>query len=213
MRTSLKYRAHWVFVQPRLVWGTIIVLGVALVLAFWPPLSEQRMLIAGWLLQIAGLGTVAQGIRQVRKQFGQGTLLEAVKKWWGRRDGVVHLAAGGLVAGSATVTGAGLVSRRPAETLEERVTYLERDLAQLASRVEAGVSDLRKELTASKDAIAFEARQREKETSELKSNMKLFATGGLYVSVMGLVWLAFGITLATIPTEILALFEWARCAV
>lgn len=208
MRTSVKYRARWLFVQPRLIWATLIVLAAACFLAFWPPPSDQRIRFASLLLQIGGLATVAWGIHKVRTQFGEDPFLELVAKWWERRHARVVSGAAVLEAGSAMMAATGQAVRLAPTTLEQRVAYLEQDLAELTKRVDMVASDLRKEEQASKAAIAAESRERKKETGELNNQMKLFATGGIYVSMMGLVWLLFGITLATIPQEILAGAEW-----
>ena len=57
-------------------------------------------------------------------------------------------------------------------------------------------------------AVESEAQKRAAADAEIDDKIKSFATGGLHISIMGLVWLAFGVTFGTIPAEVLACARW-----
>ena len=65
----------------RLLWVTLVVLAVALLLGFYPPITESRLRIAGLFLQICGLITVAKGISDTRKLFGHLWVWRVLWQW------------------------------------------------------------------------------------------------------------------------------------
>jgi hypothetical protein len=52
-----------------------------------------------------------------------------------------------------------------------------------------------------------ERRSREEQDEKIRRQFEVVETGGLHISSVGLVWLAFGLTLSTIPNELLSLLR------
>jgi hypothetical protein len=161
------------------------------------------------MLEMLGMGTVAWGIHATRRQFGEASFAAVVRDWWKRRhppgaaSGSAHMKFGG--AGEANFAGAMRVAPR---TLEERLNRIEQDLHLLVQHVDAVANDLREEKQGRREAVAAEASAREQGDAETQNKIQLFATGGIYVSSMGLVWLVFGLTLSTVSNEIVACIGW-----
>ena len=213
MRATVKHTVRWLLVEPRLVWTTLLVLAAAFTLAFWSPPTESRIRVAGCVLELFGLITVAWGIHATRRQFGEDSFATMILKWWARRKrmgitGNAHVALGGLsIQGQASTM---FVGR---STIEERVAQLETDLRSLTGRVDSVAEDMRQEALARENALAAERQARQQEQADINTKMALFATGGIYVSLMGVVWLFIGVTLATASNEILCLGWNINCPI
>jgi hypothetical protein len=201
----------WLLKEPRIFWLMVTVLFAAGVVAFWPETTEPRIRITGWVLELFGLGTVAWGLQETRRQFGRPDFLAIVRAWWARRPkmrrqivtGAVHVPGGGTVS----ATGYAWHGTSPTPTLEDRVAALEANVRGVNEHVNQVQRELRQEVTARDEALSSERRAREKENTEIKQKLESAETGGLHVSMMGVIWLAAGLTLSTIPNEILCVFK------
>ena len=198
--------------EPRVFWLTVAVLLAAVVVAFWPEMTEPRVRITGWALELFGLGTVAWGIRETRRQFGRSDILENFRAWWARRPKLrqqVVAGAAAFAAGRASVSGTGYASHGTPlnPTLEDRVVALEANVRVANERVGQVQRELHKEVVARDEAFSSERRTREKEDTKIKQKLESVETGGLYVSMMGVVWLAVGLTFSTIPNELVCVFK------
>ena len=62
-------------------WLSLVVLLPLISYAFLPTLEETRLRIAGLVLQLCGIGTVARGISQTRQLFGHPSIVESSLQW------------------------------------------------------------------------------------------------------------------------------------
>ena len=98
-------------------------------------------------------------------------------------------------------------SEFPAPTLEQRIAALEGEFVGIKSRVGGVEDELRREVQARMAQIAHESATRNREVERIEAAMSEAHTGGLYLSGVGLAWLAVGLTLSTGPGEILCLLR------
>lgn len=84
---------------------------------------------------------------------------------------------------------------------------LEANVGVVNERVDQVQRELHKEVAARGEAFSSERRAREEEDAKIKQKFKSVETGGLYVSMMGVVWLAAGLTFSTIPNELVCVFK------
>ena len=198
--------------KPRLFWVMLAVLLVAGAAAFWPETTEARIRVTGWVLELFGLGTVAWGLEQTRSEFGRPSFFTNSRAWWNERPrlrGRVVSAAGHASIGAFRGSARGQTLYTPSsnQTLEERVGALETQFQTMSMRIEQTQVDLNQEVSARKDALAEEREAREKEDATIKRKLETVETGGLHISMIGVVWLAAGLTLSTIPNELLSLWR------
>ena len=195
----------------RLFWLALFVATFALALAFTPGTSEQRIRVIGWLLELSGLATVAWGIRDTRRQFGHPGLLSLGRSWLARFpklhpepiDGSLHA----KLTGASLITAAGLVVGKALDgTVDARLRAIEGDVAALVKRVDKAEGELARESEARIADVGQERMIRERDINGLNEKFEAIETGGLHLSAMGLVWLAVGLTLSTIPAELLELW-------
>lgn len=213
--TSVMRFAHSIGIwlaEARLAWLLVGALGAALLCGFWPPTSEQRVRFAGWFLEICGLMTVAWGLRETRRQFGRPGLGFLLRSWWDRRPRF----RARVVAGSASISlGAALASGRgytwreapKNASVEERLGALEANVKDVSDRVNAALRELDEEVRSRADALKSERSQRERAIADLQTKMESVETGGLSLSAIGLVWLAVGLTMTTVPAELIAMLQ------
>ena len=95
----------------------------------------------------------------------------------------------------------------PNPTIEDRVTALETNLLGVNKRLDDTNRDHLREFRTQKTALAAEVEARERENRTLAQKLEVVETGGLYVSTMGVAWLVAGLTLSTIPNELLVLWK------
>jgi len=206
-------RGLWAWLKkPRLFWVMLAVLLVAGAAAFWPETTEARIRVTGWILELFGLGTVAWGLEQTRSEFGRPSFITAARAWWNDRPklrGRTVQAAGhasiGALTGSAR--GQALYTSPSNQRLEERVGALETQFQTMSLRIDQTQVDLSQEVSARKDALAEERDVREKEDATIKRKLESVETGGLHISMIGVVWLTAGLTLSTISDELLSLWR------
>jgi hypothetical protein len=108
--------------------------------------------------------------------------------------------AGSLLAGRVKI------GRGPNLSVEQRLEFLERGFDEIQDLTYKLQDDRQKEIDLRIAAIAAERADREKHIAEVRSQIKELAVGGLQLQISGIVWLLFGIVLATWSREFAHLF-------
>lgn len=215
----LRWCAGWLVVNWRwlkegravFLCALVLVLAAAYILCANLPLGgETRVRFAGMVLQIAGIGTVVCGLDQTRKLFGLPGIFRGTTHWlkswpWRgppRRTASINVP---LEAMSASVNGQFVVVKAE-RTIEQRVELLEAELIEVrrdASELRASVTKQRSEL---EGLIGREAAERDKAISMVSELLSRAQTGGINLSLVGLVWLATGVIMTSIPAELACAF-------
>lgn len=206
--------AHWL-AEPKRFWLTLAVLLVATYIALSPPTEEARVRRVGWILEIFGVGTVMWDLRSRRVQFGKPSMVVWAKGWLRRfpsiRSRVVTSAAigaGGI--GSSTAFGRASVLPGKDASLQQRVEFLENALAAAERRIDEVEMELQAEVRNRKAEFAKEKVERQAESERLRVALASAQTAELHTLTMGIVWLSWGLTLSTLPQELIniARFLW-----
>lgn len=190
------------------VWVAVLTIPSVLFIC-WAviPGWEPRIRIAGMFLELLGLGTVAYGLRETRKLFNHPSLLKTASQWLRnfpkfKLETRIVVGAGHIKGGGATLSAVGSVSPSASASLAERVILLERGLNQ----ANVMIHETRKmiEVESRKHDSALDTERRGRELGDEKSQRLLqeAMVGGLYLETTGVVWMLFGITLATVSNEI-----------
>jgi uncharacterized protein YceH (UPF0502 family) len=91
-------------------------------------------------------------------------------------------------------------------SVEARLKVLEHNVAALEARFAADIEDLGKRLDALRQAHEQKTQEQSARVTRMEQRLLASQTGGLDLSLGGLVWLVFGIVAASIPHEIARLF-------
>jgi hypothetical protein len=186
-------------------WLTLGGLGTAALLALVGATQANRALLAGAWLQILGLGTVAWGLRDVRRMFRRPTLTTRVREWFrqlhrllGKPEPIVirpepgHLT---ISVGTPSVS----VGLGPNPSLKQRLDFLMGEVDALRARQARELAEVTDRFSRLDAGMATEGADRIGEYSALKQTVEEFAVGGLHLEIVGLVWLGFGVVLGTLP--------------
>ncbi len=198
--------------EKRHAWFALAVSAVALLVSLRPGTAEPLIRYVGLMLQLLGICTVVWGISETRALFGHPTLVSAVKAWV-RKFPPYHPttigAAGGLVSGSATMTGRGYgtFGAGPNPTLEARVEATEKNIAAINNRMDQTITEMDARHQQHVAAIRRESDARVSADATLHQKLEATGTGGVHISLMGALWLFVGSVLATAAPEIALLLR------
>lgn len=202
---------EWIWRAHRLWIALLAIPTVGLIC--WAVLSnwEPRIRFTGMSLEVLGLFTVAYGLRETRTLFGRPSLLAVSRDWL--RDFPRFRHELRMVAGTAAITlnGVGLsgtatVGVAPTASLEERVAALEKNFNQAHLLIHEAQRKIDREAELRKSGVESEKRAREVGDEKNRQLVEEAAAGGLYLEAIGVLWLFFGIIMATASNELACLF-------
>jgi hypothetical protein len=164
-------------------------------------------------LELLGVVTVMLGLRETALLFKRPSARDLVAGWLGNRPrwhGRIVEAAGTAQL-SFTLRGTGYVTSTPppTATVEERLELLEKGLNTARADIAAASVRINDESRARTAALETERRAREQGDEESRKLTERVKAGGLYLEVIGVIWLALGIILATASGEIVRLLHLA----
>jgi hypothetical protein len=172
--------------------------------------SELGFQVAAGLLQLFGVGTVALGIRQTRRQFGRPGVLAHALEWARSFPPVKTSESRGSVATTlsgfhAAARGYGWRNAPAGASAEDRLVVVEENLSGLLKRFDATEKELRDAMSAQKAELETEKAARAEADREISGRLEAAETGGLTLSMIGTVWIVVGIVLGTMPAQFSAL--------
>jgi len=112
----------------------------------------------------------------------------------------MHASTGGLTLSGRAEIWTGVAPTAP---LEQRVTALERNLMSVNKKTVEIQNQIDAEMRTREKAFAQERTSREHADQEILQKLELTETGGLRLSLVGIIWLCCGLILSTIPNEII----------
>ena len=203
----------WVWlVRPQLMWTTVIVLIAAMLLVLRPSATEFQVRLVGLVLQWLGIGTVALGVRKTRQFFGQPGLHTLFRNWidqfprW-RKEARTAAGATNMGALGAKGNSHSWALFDPKAPIEDQVLLLATNLENLNSEFRELHNQMDKELHNHRRSLEEEERARVSADANLQQRLEVAQTGGLHISLVGVIWLAIGILLSTVPLEIV---QWRQ---
>jgi len=191
----------------------LAMLAVVVVSAFYvyqsstPIAAEARIRAAGAVLQVLGILTVVYGLNETRKLFRLPGILAGAWRWiracpWRGPRRIFGSGAVSPLGGSLTATGTVTGAMKADATPEERLSHLDLEIA----RIDKEIDDVRANVARNKAELRAEfgakTQDLDANQAELARVLALAQTGGINLSLAGLVWLAVGVVLTSIPTEI-----------
>lgn len=211
MITWLRTLWFWL-AEKRILWLTIAVTAIAMFVAFGLSPDEARVRRVGWVLELLGLCTIVWEIFTTLREFGQPGFLADFRNWLNRvplpwaRIGTMeaHLRLPAITASGRMY---GWHEVPPDASIDARVAATERNLKALRDELTQTQREIDSEKALRERSLTAERQARETAITAISQKLIDSQTQGLNVSAMGVVWLVFGLTLSTIPTELLDLFK------
>lgn len=196
--------------------GALIFDGMICRFAFECSGRAEELRYAGWLLDVFGIVVIFWGISERLRSADQGPLgvvlmrstgdlIRALPQFQDDQPPIHASSASFKLTGQATMVSQGRISP-PGQSVEQKVDELEKLLLGLMGRAEADrqrteskFRDAAKEVRSVQDRINAEIARL---TSESKRESVRFISW----EIVGVSWILFGITFATAPELVLALF-------
>jgi len=197
---------NWLAQATRL-WQCLAGLLVALLFVSSFQFSELGFQVGAGLLQLFGVGTVALGIRQTRRQFGRPGVLAHARRWLmsfpSFQPPIIRGSVGTALESSyAIARGYGWKNAPDGASAEERIAALEENVRGLDGRLNQTEKELREQLDAQLVKLESEQVARAGADREISARLEATETGGLTLSLVGTVWIVVGIVLGTAPGEL-----------
>lgn len=202
------FRGMWAWAREmRALWLTVLVIAAAvLYIAIGPGQTPDRFRYAGTFLQILGVGTVWWGFEKTRKLFGFDYSVRDFMIWLRRvpltatrRNVTVQLH--GVATSSATVS-ATLSVKSGDNSTEGRLKALEQSVKELETRFTGRMDRMDSRLDSVKQEHEKALQAQGARVTDVERRLLAAQTGGLSLSLAGLVWLALGVMWTSIPNEL-----------
>lgn len=91
---------------------------------------------------------------------------------------------------------------KAASAIEARVDAVEKNLSKMRDRVNELEQELMQRLQQQTDAVMQERQERAKQDKKIRDKLEVAQAGGLHISMAGVVCLAIGVIMSTIPREL-----------
>jgi hypothetical protein len=184
-----------------------LVIAVAFGYVIWFR-NEQSFRFAGAGLQLFGVSTVAWNLYKTLKLF-YGAFLSFISNWVRSAPPFPRTVAGAgaLHAGDSSLNGRGYVwsNAGPDDPLETRLAALEQNQSKIHQLLYEQENSNKDRLQKIDNRITTEETTNRLEINALRDMLKITVTEGLYLSLAGVIWLAFGIVMTSAPGELACL--------
>ncbi len=188
------------------VWKCVSVLVIALLGIVYLGASEQSFRIVGMALQLCGICTVAWELHEIRKLFRLphpwAVFLDRLMnppQWKPKPTTLGNLQTGTnprmakIILKAFTVDSAAPLGER-LTAIEKYIAVVESDLQRLQGQLDQEKQEIRSELH-------DEERHRQNSDQSINSKLEAAQTGGLNISLVGLIWLSIGLILGSCSLE------------
>jgi hypothetical protein len=200
--------------EVRTFWLIVVVFLIAIFLPQFVGKAEDVLRWSGLVLQLLGIGVVAYTLRARSKLFDRGSVVSLATAWLKRaprfRPPSITLTGIGTAYATSEACGVGGVVTDPQldkpieaqlEVIRKQVDAIEQQFAAFTSQT----NNLGGQLQAQLDA---EQSERSRQHAKMKKTIGSLATDSLHLEVAGVLWLAVGMVLSTIPREICWALPW-----
>jgi hypothetical protein len=206
----LQRTVSWLGKAKVLLWSVATILVCLVALRIFDT-SECHFRYLGLGLQCIGILSVLFGINRTREHFNKPSLLAGATTWLKsiprfRNRERFTLEIADSTHGQSTSRVVLRQHAGPNATIEDRVRVLESNYDSLDSRTQLAQEQIDQANHERREALAAERQERERQVDALTRKLVLTETGGLDLSLMGLLWLILGLVLSTASQELSRLF-------
>jgi hypothetical protein len=167
--------------------------------------------VAGLVLELLGILIVAIGIIDIRAEFKLNSFYASAIDWFNRSP-IFKGKNQEPIYGCAQVTdeddvmvATGASSCAVPSTLEGRVALLEERLRLAEIQINEGGRRLEEETKSRVEAMNSEEAARVEGDAVIRKQLEDAVVGGINLETVGIVWLAFGVTLSSLSEELACL--------
>lgn len=181
--------------------------------AFLPAQTEMGVRFSGMLLQLLGISAVVKDIDSKFRLFGRSRAILSIREWWCRRPckirGKVVQASIGFSLGLSHKS-RGLARLHADAPVDQRLTLLEHQVENIHIELIALEGELKKDLRKLDDDWKRRCDSLREEIKNFSDLLYESQSGGLYLALGGVVWIALGVVATSVPGEIAWILELLR---
>lgn len=203
----------WFFIEPKWIWFSLI-LTMAPLLFLYFFFSKENMIRAGVILQWIGIFSVFLNIRKTKNEFNKPNNIGSFKKWLNNKPRFnpkpTYIKPEGISVGMSLV-GVSLIEmaiwdeeKNTEENIRRNINILNKcikDIDELENK-------FRNEISQINTSLSNKIYEIKSSLNDLKSNIENVATGGLNLTFVSSAWILIGITMSTIPDDIICILNW-----
>ncbi|MDI4655635.1 hypothetical protein [Xanthobacter autotrophicus] len=210
----IKEVAIWL-AEPIGIWallGTILLWF--LIGPWWSNCLEPRFRVLGIFLQLYGIWTVYQGIKDKHKLFSQPSMLCHCANYLRRfplRKRQIVMGAIGATDGADSAAARLVVRAGPDASLSDRLSRLETNFDGLFNEVGHISSRLDAETKSTGERLSSEAEARKHDIETVNRKLEAATAGGLYIDLLGLGCVVLGTVIGGIAPEMADWFGDPEC--
>ncbi len=204
--------ARWLWEGKRFWAPPLVAVAICVLVAAAWPCVEQKVRLAGMVLQLFGVSMIVLRLHAAQRQFPGQTLT----RWLQRRppfmgqNRVISPAAGTLTL-SATGKAQVRVSPGSQATLEQRLAMLEDSYTKLFDEVGGLEIEITRRSEELSNKLHAEVAAREANNKRIEEQLKETAVGSLHLDAWGVLFFILGIFAGTASPEIAAALGAASC--
>ncbi|MBI0538975.1 hypothetical protein D9599_25815 [Roseomonas sp. KE2513] len=196
----------------RYLWTTLLVLGVTLWVILWSQ-DETTIRRCGAALQLLGVATVAVGIRNTRRDFGQpgflGSAWQNLMAFPRPPSQDVSVTIEGQQLGTTTDFIGGEATGTLTSSVQEQIDALRRELSALQTAFTKGQKAIDRRLVEVSRKLVDEEATRERGEQVVRLLITKAQTGGLNLSVLGTVCILLGTIMGGLTQEVATIGRFA----
>jgi hypothetical protein len=179
---------------------------------FYKNPTEQSIRISGYILQLLGMIFAIRGLLKIRIFFGQPSLKILPVTWLRSFPNWEKPPFRAVMNGVSSIAGLtahieGVSPDNPKATLEERFEVVLRNLNDLREIQKTHSSQIEKIILNHNSFVESQKKELQKIKAEMNVRIEEAQTNDILVSLVGLIWLTFGITMSTLSNELLAIIR------
>lgn len=210
IKRFIKLSFLWFFIEPKLFWFSLI-LTISPLLFLYFIFSKDNMIRVGVFLQWIGVFSVFFNIRETKKKFNKPNSIDNFKKWFRNKPKFnpkpAHIKPEGIFI-DASVVGLSLIDmfswdkeKNTEENMRININRCIEDIYNLENKFKDEVGQINASL--SNDISEIKSL-----LNSLKSDIENVATGGLNLTFVSSAWILIGVTISTIPDDIICILNW-----
>lgn len=209
----IKNRGH--YSEALWFWAFLLITLITLVLLGWLASSDLEIRVAGMIFQLLGIGVALFFLVDVRSQLNQPGILAKFTEFMASPALVeapaVRSGAAMVAEASDIVSAQGTLTTHPKSMpAEERFTAIENQLARVESTHAAEMAAISRTIRDNRQLQDSRHQEQVAAVSTVKDLIVRLQTGGFAFAFFGIIWLALGAALTSIPDLILKCFETFR---
>lgn len=203
----------WLFVKPKWIWGTLLLTTIPFCILY-VIFSKENMIRIGVLLQWLGILAIFYNIKITKNDFNIPNTFLHFKKWLNDRPKYnpepIYIESDSLYVnieffdGKLTTIAHWDDNISLEENMKVNINIINRCIDDI-DNLERKITN---EISETSNSFHQEISKIKSLLNSLKNDIEKVATGGINLTFMSSIWILTGVTISTIPDDIINILDW-----